>query len=332
MFAKEIISDIIKSHIKHNKYSQAEVSLLSGIDQVTLSRIINGKEEISLVNSKKLARVFDDLKDDELFLFRIYSDMKEFETLDERDSKILEGIEEYKGYKNFKLLDKFSKMAIVRKIIDGGSLKKFEKFILKHSISFSKYKDSPKAKLWLVLMYRQNKNLKNVGNFKKSTKKTVYKKVFDIFFKLNVDIHKRIKKIQNELSSRGIIVQNGPYFKGSLVKGVSFIRNTSRFIFLTDMYKREYRWLISLVHELIHFYENLTNENEIENYAILLIKQYIATNEIIDCDFDVFFKAYNNKQNQFLDNKEDYFEKLRAKTKRNLSFGHPQNLINLLNI
>ena len=328
MLAREIIGDIITSHIKESHYSQKEVSLLSGISESKLSKIINGESEISFISSQKLSQVFDDLKDDEDFLFKTYKKLLFLEKSDNEDLKLLN------TFDKFALMDDFSKINILRKNIDGGSFKKFERFILNSSTSFSRYKDDPKGKLWLVLMYKKYKNQANTNSFKKSTKNTVYKKVFEIFFQTNLSIEKRIEAIQAELWKRGLIVKNGPYFKGSLIKGVSFVRKTNRFIFLTDMYKREFRWLISLVHELVHFYENFTNEQVIENYSINIIKDYIAKNNIKHSDFAAFFEIYNQfydlKKRKFLISKDEYFNKIHDATKHKIIFGHEDDLIDSL--
>ncbi len=328
MVAKEIIGDIIKSQIEESNYSQKEVSLLSGIDEITLSKIINGKTTITSLNSQKLAKVFDDFKDDEDFLIRTYNKIKNLETSNMENTKLLDGIKE------FELMSDFSKINIINKNIDGDSLENFEKFILNSSISYSKYKERPKAKLWLILMYKKHKNIKNQNNFKKSTKKTVYKKVFEIFFEPKDNIEERIEKIQKELWNRGIILKNGPFFKSSTMKGVSFVRRNNRFVFLTDMFKREYRWLISLVHELIHFYENIEDEKEIENYAIDLIKNFIKKNNLNHSDFDYFFKMhddyYDPIKDKYLIDKEKYFKKLKDNTKMRISFGNPNDLISLI--
>ena len=328
MLAKEIIGDIVKSQIEESNYSQTEVSLLSGVDQITLSNIINGKIAITLLNSQKLAKVFDDFKDDESFLFTTYNKIKNLENSDKEDSKMLD------GFKRFELMDSLSKINIIKKNIDGGSLKNFEKFVLKSSTSYSKYKDSPRSKLWLILMYKKYKKQNNQNNFKKSTKETVYRKIFKIFFNSKINIEERIKKIKEELWNRGIILKNGPFFAYSTMKGVSFVRKNDRFIFLTDMYKREYRWLISLIHELIHFYENIEDEKEIEDYAINLIKNFIEKNNINHSDFNYFFKIYKDfydpKKDKYLISKNKYFEKLHKNTKMRLSFGNPDNLIKLI--
>ena len=328
MLAKEIIGDIVKSQIEESNYSQKEVSLLSGIDEITLSKIINGKTTITSLNSQKLAKVFDDFKNDEDFLIRTYNKIKNLETSNMENTKLLDGIKE------FELMSDFSKINIINKNIEGDSLENFEKFILNSSISYSKYKERPKAKLWLILMYKKYKNIKNQNNFKKSTKKTVYKKVFEIFFDSKINIEERIERIEKELWNRGIIVKNGPFFKSSTMKGVSFLRRNNRFVFLTDMFKREYRWLISLVHELVHFYENIEDEKEIENYAIDLIKNFIKKNNLNHSDFDYFFKMhedyYDPIQDKYSINKEKYFKKLKDNTKKKISFGNPDDLISLI--
>ena len=325
--AKKIIGEIIKSHIDKHNYSHREISLLSGINEVNLSNLINGKKAISFKQSEKLSKVFDDLKDDETFLFKMHSKLNNLESNNEVELEIANSFKDFKLLYNFKLLDDFSKINIVRKNIDGASFENFEKFILNSSLSFSKYKDKALAKFWIVLMYKKHKNNSNPNTFKKSSKSTVYKMILDIFFS-NLNIDERVLKIKQALWDRGIMVANGPYISKSLVKGVSFKKKNTRFIFLSDMYKREYRWLIFLVHELVHFYENITDEDRIEEHSITIIKSYLKKYIVKHQDFAVFFKFYDSNSQTFLhDDKNKYFDELYDQTKEKIDFGSPEELL-----
>lgn len=321
--ARAAVAEVISENIKFWGYTNKEVAILSGLHETTIAKLLSGTIDVNLDHSQRLASVFRDWTSTTLIEFY----KKKIESL-KKDEKYEEMVNFLETTNKFKLVDELSLQETVKHIFPGNSRESFNNFLLNSNVCFSQYKDKALAQLWVALMFNKYASIVPKGEFKKSSGPTVFKNVFDRFF-TNESFEIRFVEIQKYLDKNGIFVVNGPFIKNSSIRGVSFNKNHQRYIFLSDMSKREFWWLLSLVHEMLHFYSTLEQEVEICKESERLIKTYITKNNIVNKDFAAFFKKQDSIDWGVNDQeaKDEYFAWLQKNTSQKISFGEVEDLL-----
>lgn len=308
----------IKENIEYLNLTQTQISLLTGITERHLSEILNGKEEITPESSASLGKLFGL---DPLVLFDMQT---KYNKLNSKPSDAEEAIINYtSSLDQYKLTDKLSMRLISDSFFPGKDLNSYKNYLSKSVVGFKKYKDKPLAYLWIALMEHKFGQLKSSGLFKKSSKETVYKNVIQILLS-NKPFDIRLEEVKEYLSKSGIILAEGPFIKDSTIHGVSIERGHQKFIFISDMDKREYTFIVSLIHELVHYYENINQDDEraIDNKAYEILSRYMSKYDLEHKDLSVFFEAINSDLKE-----KDLFDHLHANTKKKINFGNVEKVL-----
>lgn len=321
--ARLAVAEVISENIKFCGYTNKEVAILSGLHESTIAKLLSGAIYVNSDHSQRLASVFRDWTDTTLIEF--YN--KKMKSL-KKDEKYEEMANFLETTDKFKLVDELSLQETIKHIFPGNSRESFTNFLLNSNVGFSRYKDKALAQLWVALMFNKYASKAPKGEFKKSSGPTVFKNVFDRFF-TNESFGERFVEIQKYLDKNGILVVNGPFIKNSSIRGVSFNKNHQRYIFLSDMNKREFWWFLSLIHEMLHFYSTSEQEFEICQEAEKLIKSYMTKNNIVNEDFTTFFKKQESIDRSAKDqeSKDEYFDWLQKNTSQKISFGEVEDLL-----
>lgn len=321
--ARMAVAEVISENMTYWGYTSKEVAILSGIHESTIAKLLNGQIDVNIDHSERLSTVFKDWTGTTLIDF--YNKKIENLEVDDKNDELVKYLE---SVEKFKLMDELSIRETLRHTWPGRSRIAFNEFLINSNANFSQYKDKALAQLWVALMFNKHSLATPSGDFKKSSYSTIFKNVFDRFFK-DGDFNNRFKEIKDYLDKSGIVVENGPFIANSSIRGVSFNKNHNRYIFLSDMGKREFWWLLSLIHELLHFYSQNTDETEIDKEAESLIKNYIAKNNVKHKDFDAFFKKQleTDWDNKSQEAKDEYFAWLRENTTRKINFGDASDLL-----
>ena len=125
-----------------------------------------------------------------------------------------------------------------------------------------------------------------------------------------------------ELSENGIVLINSPFISGSKIRGATFKKNSSKYIFMSDMNKREYAYIFALGHEIRHINGFTAEDNDI---LADKIKNYLEKNNI-EHEIKKSFELYKSKQNNKKFKKEDW-EYLHKNTKLKINFGDQKEFI-----
>lgn len=309
-----IIINMIKENLDFFNLSQKQASLLAGITEKTLSQILNGEQLLTMDSSEKIGKLFGIHASD---LYLLQESLNKRVEISEQEKAVIDYVQ---------TLKKFEKMAtpsVQNKIfsIFPGKIENYKKYLASSLVGFKKYLDKPLAYLWIALMESRYSTLKSEGLFKKSSKQTIYKMVMNHLLS-DKDFYLKLEEVKKYLSKNGIVLMEGPFIKDSTIHGVSLNRGGQRFIFISDLDKKEYAIIFSILHELVHFYENIDSDEQIDKFAINLLSEYISNNRIVNKDIELLISTDPN-----LENYHDYmYEK--TKNSKRINFGEVDALFN----
>ena len=292
-----MVKNIIKENLKVKNLSQKELAIKANLTPQVISEIVLGKRNPS---NETLLKIENALDFPEFTLIKIKKNYKKY--LQQKND---EGINEIANYLNdinkFKLLARESLIEKAGNIIKADKVANRKKEFLLSSKGFRKFKDKPLAYLWLALLENKYANLKSSGTFKKSSGETIIKKTLDILISKET-IDNRIEKLKKHLDKHGIILINAPFIPDSTINGATFKRNTQRFIFMSDMKKREYQYIFGLIHELFHYYNDDFKHNDklVAKYIKEYLKKYNKTHPELELSFKIFEAKDSERDWDFL--------------------------------
>ena len=230
-------------------------------------------------------------------------------------------------HKDAKLLHPLTMRRKVKEIIRANTLVERENDLKETVVGFKKYKNKPLAYFWIAMMEFNYGSKISSGEFKVSYKDTVIKNVIKLFMK-NVKVEKKIEETIEFLDKHGIVLSNGPFLKGSTINGACYKRNKQRHIFMNDCRKREYSYLFTLVHELIHLYNpKIKSEKTIDNLTSKYILEVSEKNKKIGNEITYVITKYKNTS--AFKRKEDFWNEIHKNTKLRISFGDISSFITI---
>lgn len=305
-----MIGKIIKDNIEYRNLTQKEVAILANISEVHLSYILSDKELLTPSTSSALGMVFGF---EPLELFQMQEKKRFLSKPMTKEEQVI--LEYSKSMPELRLVERQSLRLLINKFFPTSDLEIYKKYLSTAVVGFKKYKDKPLAYLWIALMEKKYGLTKSTGKFKKSSKSTIYKNVLEILLS-NDEFSIRLDKLKEYLSNAGIILAEGPFIPDSTIGGVSLQRGNQRYIFISDMNKREYWFILTLMHELIHYYENFdeNHEDEIDAYAQEIISSFMNKYNFKNKDLEMYLRMV-------IDNNLD-FETLHNKTKSKINFNY----------
>jgi len=316
-----MVKKIIKEQMNYFNYSQADLAIRSNYSQQFISELISGRRKITPESSKRLGQIFG-LKD--LSLYNIQTRMEEQEALrkDSETEEVLQFL--LSNLRDAELLHPLTVRRKIKDIIRSNSLNERKNDLKETVIGFRKYKDKPLAYFWIALMELKFGSKKSTGVFKSSYKDTVIKNAIKIFLK-NIEVEQKISQVQSLLDKNGIVLSNGPFLKGSTINGATYKRNKQRHIFMNDFKKREYSYLFTLVHELIHIYNpKVKNENAIDKLAAQYISEVANKNK---SKHEILYVMKKFKDTPDSKRDENFWNEIYKNTKNKIYFGDINNFI-----
>lgn len=317
-----MIGKIIKENLVEMNLSQKELCILIDVSEKHLSRIINNEELISPEISSKLGKIFG-VGDMDIYEYQQnYLEQKREKTKDEKRI-----IEFFKTTKKFESLADVSFETIYQNYFMSGNVENYKNFLKSNVVGFKKYKDKPLAYLWISLMDRKFGVEIAGGNFKCSTKNTVFKNCLDILVS-DIVFDIKEKMIASYLDQNGVILKNGPFIPDSTIYGVSMKRRNQWFIYLSDMGKREHFYINTLLHELIHIYypslesESEKSEREIDLMVASMYAEFSNKYNKHHKELEKYFDVLINHHDQ-----EEAWNKLKESTTKKINFGTYESLL-----
>lgn len=309
-----IIINMIKENLEFYNLSQKQASLLAGIAEKTLSQILNGEQLLTVDSSEKIGKLFGMQASD---LYLLQESLNKKVAITDQERVVINYVQTLKKY------EKMATPSVQNEIFNffPGQIENYKKYLSSSLVGFKKYLDKPLAYLWIALMESKYSTLKSEGSFKKSSKQTIYKTVMNHLLS-DKDFYLKLEEVKKYLSKNGIVLMEGPFIKDSTIHGVSLNRGGQRFIFISDLDKKEYAIIFSILHELVHFYENIDSDEQIDKFVINLLSEYISNNRIVNKDIELLISTDPN-----LENYHDYmYEK--TKNSKRINFGEVDALFN----
>jgi len=319
-----MIKNIIREQMKHFNYSQADLATRTNYSPQFISEIISGKRKITPESSQRLGLVFG-LQNLTLYNIQTKKDEQELLINDK-------GIEEVSNFllsehKDAKLLHPLTMRRKIREIIRANTLVERENDLKETVVGFRKFKDKPLAYFWIAMMEFNFGAKVSSGEFKVSYKDTVIKNVIKTFIK-DIDVDQKIKEVTEILDKHGIVLSNGPFLKGSTINGAAYKRNKQRHIFMNDCKKRQYSYLFTLVHELIHIYNpKIKRERTIDNLAAQYILDVINKTKNSGNEFTYVINQYEKTPAH--KRKDEFWNTIYQNTKLRIYFGDIANFIRI---
>lgn len=307
-----IIISMIKENLEFYNLSQKQASILAGITEKTLSQILNGEQLLSMDSSEKIGKLFGMHASD---LYLLQESLNKKVEITDQEKVVINYVQTLKRFENM------ATPSIQNKIFNifPGQIENYKKYLSSSLVGFKKYLDKPLAYLWIALMESKYSTLKSEGQFKKSSKHSIYKSVLSKLLS-DKDFYVKLDEVKKYLSKNGIVLMEGPFIKDSTIHGVSLNRGGQRFIFISDLDKKEYAIIFSILHELVHFYENIDLDEQIDKFVINLLADFISNNKIANKDIELLISTDLN-----LENYHDYmYEK--TKNSKRINFGEVELL------
>ncbi|WKX02287.1 helix-turn-helix domain-containing protein [Candidatus Mycoplasma mahonii] len=314
-----MIIEILKDSMTYENISQKDLSISTGLSPQLISELLSGKRELQLKPSRKIEMALN-LPAFSLLKAKISHDEFIKRSSDQEMKVIANFLESQRSMALFSketLINKASEWLGANKVSD----KKSE--FLKTIVGFKKYKDKPLAYFWLSLLEKKYGNLISVGKFKKSSGPSVLKGILDILIN-SKDIDDRLKELESFLNNNGIILINAPFIPDSTIHGACFKRKNQRFIFMSDMKKREYSYIFTLVHELCHYYFNFNHSNKNEDdMTANKIREYLKKYNKNHKELELAMTVYEEKNV----NNNEKWDRLHDNTSLKINFGKINNLL-----
>ena len=309
---------IIKNQIEYFNLSQKELAIKTNLSEQLISEVISEKRKLTLETALKLEKAFYLRK---LSLYEVYLNICENKQKNEDNDleTIIKFVEEQDYYK---LMAKESIYEEVLSILGTNNLKEKKVQIDKLVKGFYRYKNKSLAYFWISILEKKYAHLISSGSFRKTMKSTVIKGALDIMIN-DTNVEDRINSLKKFLDKHGIILINAPFIPNSTINGVCFKRNTQRFIFMSDKQKREYSYIFTLIHELLHYYSKDQEENEeLINYKTAQnILNYLNKYQKNHPELELAIRTFNKKTKN-----GDKWKDLRDKTNKKINFGEVSSL------
>jgi len=253
-----MIREIISKQIKDKNLKKKDIAILIDVTPEYLSDLLNGKGEFSYEILLKLDKVFG-LESNSLFTLMQSSKNYHLVMNNQFYKNICKSLEDNKV---FPLLSKESLMMKIDSIFPAEA-SKYSEFLNSNNVevNFMKYGDKPLAIFWFALMDRLYGHQKTETRFLKARGDVILTNSLKILFNSKKSFKRRNAELKKYLNDNGIILINSPFIKNSTIHGAAYKKGKQHFIFINDMKKREYSYIFTFVHELMHLYEDHNEDN-----------------------------------------------------------------------
>ena len=303
-----MINQIIKGNMEYFNMSNKDLSLLTGITERTIRNILDGSTAPTLETLSHLEDAFK-LERGDLYAYLI-SPSYEIES-----EEIYNAID----YSTGEILAKESIITKMRKLL-SGTFSLYKHSLESRSLNFYKFKDSELVYFWIALNENKAIGIKTDGTYESKNKKMIFNTYLEVMFNEDT-FDNRIELMTKMLSENGIILINSPFIKGTSTRGVSLLKNKTRYIFMNDMNKREYNYIFALGHEIMHIINR--EQKEDNEYLSSEIKKYLMKNNI-NHEISLSFDLYSKSKGKF---SKDDWNKLHENTKLKINFGDSKEFI-----
>ena len=309
------IGVIVKRHLEHNNYNVSEAAKLIDETQSKLSNIINDKITLEANLSYKLDKLFNLSPGT---LMRIRSQLEKREMI-KKDSLLNLQFDSVKKILNANKDDIYTDGTIKNAIYDAYMTipDRYKGYLEKHDANFNSYKDKPLALLWVALMQKKSTTVTSSGKFALSSYDKVVRESLRIMCSKNAQSTK-LRLLKQFLDKNGIVLENGPFLSGSTIFGASMKHGSQRYIFLNDGRKREYSYIISLIHEIMHTYNKLKVDSNTE--VVELIKSVMNKYNLSHKDLEFSLETVKTSSS------EEY-DKVHQNTNVKINFGSQEEFI-----
>ena len=304
-----MIKEIIKENMEYLNLTNKDVSLLTGITTRTIRNILDGKTKPTLENIYKIESALKLERADLIPYMDVDGTFVDDKTLFNKIDKTTNTL-----YAKETIISK------LRRLVPGG-IDNYKSYLINLSPEFSKYKDKDLAYFWIALNEKKIEGIKPDTILTSNAKKSLISNYLKIMF-TNKSFDIRVKNMKDYLFDNGIVLVNSPFINGSSIKGITLKKNGVRYIFMSDMYRKEWSYVFTLGHELMHIagqetenndklsnmIEKYLEKNNIKHDVLIAIEHFKQTKTEKWTDVD-FKYIYNNTSSRVEFGKEDEFIK-----------------------
>lgn len=312
---KTTIGEIIKENKEYFNYSNADISKIANIDIKTVRNIINNKTEPDIKTLSKLEDIFEMHRGDLITLQMNINSLKKDIKIDEAASNKLNKIFKTTSYETIKLK--------TIKLLKGMGTNEYKGYLKNNLVGYYKYRENDLANIWIALSLKQITGRSYPNKFYKTDSKSIDSKVIEIMLTDN-SFDKKIKDVNDVLTTKGIYLINTPFIKSSTIRGATFKLNNKAFILMNDNGKRECYYIFTLLHELVHLIGAKVNEKDINSLVAKKIRAKL-TNSKISKEMEILMDTYDNVV--VANGAGDVFDKIRNKTSIKINFGDDNKFI-----